>query len=52
MPEVVAAMWEVYRLWEILPTALRMPGYSEKPITQKKIESYMFNNRDSGLNTK
>jgi hypothetical protein len=42
LPEVVEATWEVHLLWEILPTASRVSGYSEKPVTQK----------DSGLNTK
>jgi hypothetical protein len=42
--EAMAAMWEVHWLREILHTASRVPGYSEKPVTQKKIESYMFNN--------
>jgi hypothetical protein len=32
----VAAMWEVHWLWDILPTASRVPGYSEKPVTQKR----------------
>jgi hypothetical protein len=31
--EAVAATWEVHRLREILPTASRVPGYSEKPVT-------------------
>jgi hypothetical protein len=31
--EMVAATSEVHWLWEILPTASRVPGYSEKPIT-------------------
>jgi hypothetical protein len=35
--EAVAATWEVHRLREIFPTALRVPGYSEKPITQKRL---------------
>jgi hypothetical protein len=35
LQEAVAAMWEVHRLWGILPTASRVPGYSEKPVTQK-----------------
>jgi hypothetical protein len=35
LPEVVAATWEVHQLREILPTASRVSGYSEKPITQK-----------------
>jgi hypothetical protein len=51
--EMVAAMWEVHRLREIrLPTAARVPGYSEKPVTQNSIESCMFNNRDSDMNAK
>jgi hypothetical protein len=33
LPEVVTATWEMCRLREILPTALRVPGYSEKPVT-------------------
>jgi hypothetical protein len=37
LSEVVAAMWEVHPLWEILPTALRVPDYSEKPVTQKRL---------------
>jgi hypothetical protein len=36
LPEAVAATWEVHQLWEILPTASRVPGYSEKPVTQKR----------------
>jgi hypothetical protein len=36
LPEAVAATWEVHRLREILPTASRVPGYSEKPVTQKR----------------
>jgi hypothetical protein len=35
--EPVAAMWEVHRLREILPTALRVTGYSEKPVIQKRL---------------
>jgi hypothetical protein len=35
LPEAVAATWEVHRLREILSTASRIPGYSEKPVTQK-----------------
>jgi hypothetical protein len=31
----MADTWEVQRLREILPTASRVPDYSEKPITQK-----------------
>jgi hypothetical protein len=34
LPE--AATWEVHRLREILPTASRVPSYSEKPIIQKR----------------
>jgi hypothetical protein len=33
LSKVVATTWEVHRLWEILPTASRVPGYSEKPVT-------------------
>jgi hypothetical protein len=33
LPKAVAATWEVHQLWEILSTALRVPDYSEKPIT-------------------
>jgi hypothetical protein len=36
LPEAVAATWEVHWLWEILPTALRVSDYSEKPVTQKR----------------
>jgi hypothetical protein len=36
LSEAVAAMWEVHWLWEILPTASRVPGYSEKLVTQKR----------------
>jgi hypothetical protein len=36
-PEAVAATWEVHRLQEILPTTSRLLGYSEKPITQKRL---------------
>jgi hypothetical protein len=35
--EVVAATWEVHQLREIFPTASGVPGYSEKPITQKRL---------------
>jgi hypothetical protein len=41
LPEAVAATWEVHQLQEILPTASRVPGYSEKPITQK-ISSHAY----------
>jgi hypothetical protein len=44
LPEAVAAMWEVHQLREILPIASRVYGYFEKPISQKKTESCMFNN--------
>jgi hypothetical protein len=50
--EVVAATWEVHWFREILPTTSRVPGYSEKPVTQKKIESCMFDNHHSSLNIK
>jgi hypothetical protein len=33
---LVAATREVHQLWEILPTTSRVPGYSEKPVTQKR----------------
>jgi hypothetical protein len=33
MSEVVATMWEVHRLRDILPTTSRVPGYSEKHVT-------------------
>jgi hypothetical protein len=36
LPEVMAATWEVHRLWEVLPTASRVSGYSEKPVAQKR----------------
>jgi hypothetical protein len=36
MSEVVAAMWEVHQLHEILCTLSRVLGYSEKSITQKR----------------
>jgi hypothetical protein len=43
MSEVVATMWEVHRLRDILPTTSRVPGYSEKHVTQKKkIESCLI----------
>jgi hypothetical protein len=51
LSEVVAATWEEHQLQEILSTVARVPGYSEKPITEK-IESCILNNRDSCLNTK
>jgi hypothetical protein len=35
LSEVVAATREVNQLWEILPTTSRVPGYSEKTVTQK-----------------
>jgi hypothetical protein len=36
LSEAVAATWEVHRLREVLPTTSRVPGYSEKPVTQKR----------------
>jgi hypothetical protein len=36
LPEAVAATWEADRLREILPTASRVPGYSEKLVIQKR----------------
>jgi hypothetical protein len=35
--EAVTTMWEVHRLWEILPTTLRVHGYSEKLIAQRRL---------------
>jgi hypothetical protein len=34
LPEVVAAMWKVRRLREILPMASLVPGYSENLVTE------------------
>jgi hypothetical protein len=34
LSEAVAATWEVHRLWKILPTTSRVPGYSENPVIQ------------------
>jgi hypothetical protein len=42
--EAVVTTWEVHRLWDILPTTSRVTGYSEKSVTQKNMESCMFNN--------
>jgi hypothetical protein len=42
LSEAVAATPEVHQLREILPTALRVSGYSEKPVTKK--DQVMFNN--------
>jgi hypothetical protein len=36
LSEAMAATWEVHWLWEILPTTLRVPGYYEKLVTQKR----------------
>jgi hypothetical protein len=36
LPEAVTAMWEVDWLRDILSTASRVPGYSKKPVTQKR----------------
>jgi hypothetical protein len=36
LPEAVATTWEVHRLREILPTASRVPDYSEKSVIQKR----------------
>jgi hypothetical protein len=36
LSEVVAALWEVHRLQEILPVASRVSDYFEKPVTQKR----------------
>jgi hypothetical protein len=35
LSETVAATWEVHQMREILPTVSRVPGYSEKSVTQK-----------------
>jgi hypothetical protein len=35
--EAVVATWEVHQLREILPTTSRVPGYSEKPVTRKRL---------------
>jgi K+-transporting ATPase c subunit len=35
LSESMAATWEVHQMREILPTASRVPGYSEKSVTQK-----------------
>jgi hypothetical protein len=37
LSEVVAATREVHQLREILPTASRVPSYSEKHVTQKRL---------------
>jgi hypothetical protein len=37
LPEAVAATWEVQRLWEILPTTLRVSSYSEKHVIEKRL---------------
>jgi hypothetical protein len=36
LSEAVAATWEVHWLRKILPTTSRVPGYSEKLVTQKR----------------
>jgi hypothetical protein len=36
LAKVVVATWEVHQLWQILTTASRLHGYSEKPVTQKR----------------
>jgi hypothetical protein len=37
LSKVVAAMWEVHRVWKILlSTTAWVPGYNEKPVTQKR----------------
>jgi hypothetical protein len=35
-PDAVAATWDLHRLRGILPTASRVPDYSENPVTQKR----------------
>jgi hypothetical protein len=42
LSEVVTATWEAHRLREILPTASRVPGYSEKHVTQKRSSHACF----------
>jgi hypothetical protein len=37
LSEVVPTTREVHQLREILPTASRVPGYSEKPVTPKRL---------------
>jgi hypothetical protein len=37
LSKVVATMWKVHRLWEILPTTSWVPGYSENPTTQQRL---------------
>jgi hypothetical protein len=37
LSEAVAIMWKVHRLWEILPMASWVPGYSENNITQQSL---------------
>jgi hypothetical protein len=34
--DLLAATWKVHWLWEILPTASWVTGYSENPVTQQK----------------
>jgi hypothetical protein len=37
LPEAVAAMWKVHRLWEILlPMTSWVSGYSKNPVTQQR----------------
>jgi hypothetical protein len=36
LPEAVIATWEVHRLRKIHPTASRVSGYFEKPVTAKR----------------
>jgi hypothetical protein len=36
LSEAVVVTWEVHQLRKILSTASRVPGYSEKPVTQKR----------------
>jgi hypothetical protein len=37
LPKAVTATWEMHQLWEILPTASRVPVHSEKPVIQKRL---------------
>jgi hypothetical protein len=52
LPEAATATWEVHRLWEILPTVLRVPGYSVKLVTQKRSSHACLIIEISSLNTK
>jgi hypothetical protein len=36
LPEAVSATWKVHRLWDILSTASRVPGYSKNFVTHQR----------------